>query len=99
MLYEPGMSGNPKGKPKGALAKTTKEIKLAFQLILSENTDNFNIWIQKIAEKDPAKAMSLIIDMAEFILPKLQRSTVEFENEDFNQPKQVFIINGNEIDF
>lgn len=62
------------GREQGTPNKITKDVKEAFQMLVESNLDNLNTWLLQIATKDPAKAMSLIIDIAEFILPKLAKS-------------------------
>ena len=61
------------GKPKGALNKTTKDIKQAYQQLIEKNLDNLTGWLEKIAEKDPEKAIRIINDLSEYVIPKLAR--------------------------
>ncbi len=67
--------GEAKGKPKGALNHTTRDIKEAYRLLIENNLDNMTIWIERIAEKDPARAMNIILSLSEFVIPKLARNT------------------------
>lgn len=68
------------GKPKGALNKTTKDIKEAFQMLIEKNLDNLTGWLETIAAKDPEKAIRIISDLSEYVIPKLARS--EFVGKD-----------------
>ena len=68
-----------KGRPKGSPNKTTKEIRDAFQLFVEDNVDNFQAWIERVAEKNPAKAIELISGLSDFVLPKLSRTEVKAE--------------------
>lgn len=65
--------GHPGVKPKGALNKTTKDIKQAYQQLIEKNLDNLTGWLEKIAEKDPEKAIRIINDLSEYVIPKLAR--------------------------
>lgn len=69
-----------RGRPPGAPNKVQQSVKEAFELMVKENIPNFNIWIAQIAEKDPAKAMDIILKMSEFIIPKITRSEITAED-------------------
>ena len=71
--YKKGQSGNNKGRPKGAVNKTTKEIKEAYQKLLENNLPNLNKWLAEVAADDPEKALNLMLKLSEYILPKLAR--------------------------
>ena len=73
MSFKKGQSGNPNGRPKGAVNKTTKEIKEAYHNLLEMNLPNLNKWLQEVASEDPEKALSLVLRLSEYILPKLAR--------------------------
>lgn len=80
-MFKPGN----KGKPKGALNKTTRDIKQAYQMLIENNLDNLTEWLKVIAKKDPEKAIRIIADLSEYVIPKLARS--EFTGaggKDFN---------------
>ena len=62
-----------KGKPKGALNKTTKDIKEAYRMLIEKNLDNLTDWLERVAEKDPEKAIRIINDLSEYVIPKLAR--------------------------
>ena len=62
------------GKPKGATNKNTQAIRDAYQKLIEDNLPNYKKWLSQIAAEDPVKAINLLTGMAEFVLPKLQRS-------------------------
>lgn len=70
---------NREGRPKGTPNKSTKEIRDAFQMFVENNVENFEEWISRVAEKNPAKAIELVKDVGEYILPKLSRTEVKAE--------------------
>ena len=41
--------------------------------LLEENSENVGIWLGKVADEDPAKALDLLAKLAEFAAPKLGR--------------------------
>jgi hypothetical protein len=71
--FKKGQSGNRRGRPKGAVNKSTKEIKEAFQMLLEQNLPHLNKWLQEVASEDPEKALSLVLRLSEYIIPKLAR--------------------------
>jgi hypothetical protein len=76
--------GEAKGKPKGAKNHTTRDIKEAYRLLIEKNLDKMNIWLEKIAEKDPAKAMSIILGLSEYVIPKLARNNIDLNSDSDN---------------
>ena len=64
---------NRAGKKPGTKNKTTKEIREAYQKLTESNLDNMTIWLNRIAEDNPEKAMQLMLSLSEFIIPKLAR--------------------------
>jgi hypothetical protein len=62
------------GKKLGTLNKNTTELKEAVKALLDDNKDNFKEWINVIAEENPEKAIRLLIDLMEFVIPKLART-------------------------
>jgi hypothetical protein len=69
-------SGHKKvgGKKPGTLNKTTRDIKEAYRMLIESNLDNLTAWVEKIAEKDPEKAIRILSDLSEYVIPKLARS-------------------------
>ena len=67
------------GRPKGTPNKTTKEIREAYQCFIEDNTEKLQEWLERVAEKNPAKAIELMANLSEYILPKLSRSEVKAE--------------------
>ena len=63
-------TNNPNGRPKGSPNKTTIETREALSRLLNSNVDQMQDWIDKIGKEDPYKAATLILRMAELIVPK-----------------------------
>lgn len=66
--------GEAKGRPKGFPNKVNRDTKEAIKLLVENNLDNMTEWLERIAMKDPEKAMYIIINLLEYNIPKLQRT-------------------------
>ena len=74
-----GKTNNPNGRPKGSVSVVTKDTREAFKHLVEDNTAKFQGWIDKIAETNPVKAMELVTNLAEYVLPKLSRTEITAE--------------------
>lgn len=75
-MFKPGKSGNPNGRPKGSKNIKTEQIRTAYQKLTEDNLDNMTQWLNEIAAENPEKAMQLMINLSEFVIPKLARTEV-----------------------
>ena len=69
------------GKPKGAVTKTTKKIREAFTLLVDSNTANMTKWLKEVADESPKDALDIMTKLAEYTIPKLQRTEVANDTE------------------
>ena len=90
MPFEKGHPGGP-GRPKGAANRITEELREAFALLLENNLEQYEIWLARVAETDPQKALDLAIRISERFVPMLSRQEVTgadgadlFKNVKFN---------------
>lgn len=81
-----GQSGNPKGRAKGSKNKTTTELRAFYKDFLDQNKDNLQLWLDKTAEKDPSRALDIILKFSAFIIPK----HIE-QDLNSNQPIQIIL--------
>lgn len=80
-----GVSGNPKGRPPGALAKVNKAVKEAMQISLSEFVDNKFEEIQEIFETlNEREKLSFFLQILPYAKPRLaaikQETTIKSES-------------------
>lgn len=69
------------GRQAGTPNRATREFRETVNLLLSENAENIGVWLDSVAEgdpaagraPDPARALDLLIKLAEFAAPKLAR--------------------------
>lgn len=74
------------GRKKGTPNRVTREFRETVRLLLEENSENVSRWLTQVAEgvpakgdqkgrdPDPARALDLLVRLAEFAAPKLQRT-------------------------
>lgn len=76
------------GRPKGSGNKVTQEIRKKFEQLLNDNLDNINNDLVSI--KNPKDRLDILIKMSEFVLPKLQRTSMDLEGSlDLNNVKII----------
>jgi hypothetical protein len=70
--WKPPAAG--KGRPKGALNAVTKTAREIFSAFVEGNALKLQQLFDRVAKKNPAKALSIYAKLAEFVIPKLQRT-------------------------
>lgn len=81
------------GKQKGTENKTTRDIKEAFKNLIEMNLDNMTLWLSKVASKNPAQALFIISNLAEYTTPKQARTQIEHSGEIKTQPTSIIVTN------
>ena len=68
-----------KGRPKGVPNKISATFRDTVTKLLADNSANVGIWLERVSEDDPAKALDLLAKLAEYAAPKLSKveQTVE----------------------
>ena len=79
------------GKVKGTQNKATKDIKEAYRKLIEDNLDNLTAWLETIAAKDPEKAIKIIADLSEYIIPKLARTDLTSGDEPLKQNLNITV--------
>ena len=67
-------NGFGKGRPKGAVNKSTKVVREAIARMAEDNADNFNLWLAQVAASSPEKACDIYLKAIEYHIPKLART-------------------------
>ena len=68
------------GRTKGTPNKVTSEVREAFKGLVDANLGNIQVWLDKTANDDPAKAFDLFLKLSEYVVPKLGRTELVGEN-------------------
>ena len=94
MPFQPGHK-LAKGRPKGALNRSTEEMKLSIARVTNRALNNLPAVMDKLIKEDPKAAMDLAIKLLEFNLPKLSRTEMKAEIEQRVQQVSIQIANAN----
>jgi uncharacterized protein YeeX (DUF496 family) len=70
-----------KGRPVGALNRSTEQMKLTLARAANKTLDTISEDLEKIRQKDPEKAIDLALKLMEYVMPKLSRAEVKAEIE------------------
>jgi hypothetical protein len=72
-----GCAGRPgPGRPRGVPNQVTRDTREAFRLLVEDNADRLQGWLDRVGTKNPAKAAEILVKLAEFIVPRLARTEV-----------------------
>ena len=74
--FKKGVSGNPNGRPKGALNKSTEEMKKFISNVISENLD---VMSEDFKRMSPATRWTLLEKFGKYVIPTLAQTTIEGE--------------------
>jgi len=72
---------NRDGRPKGSPNVKTQSIRDSYKMFIENNVPKFEEWIAKVAEKNPAKALELVSNLSDYVLPKLARTEIVGDEE------------------
>ncbi len=78
MPFKRGESGNPNGRPKGSLNKTTFHLR---ELIADFLSNNFNKITIDFESLQPKEKLKFYCELLQFGLPKLQTTVLESQFE------------------
>ena len=79
-----------RGRPKGALNRSTEEMKLTIARATNNVLSTINTDLEEIKKKNPEKAMELAFKLLEYVMPKLSRTEMSGE---INQKIQQISVN------
>lgn len=87
----PFVKGNQlgKGRPAGAINRSTEQAKLAIARLANRGLDNITEDFEKIRKENPIEAAKLYLKLLEYIVPK--KSALEITGEIDHRIQQVSI--------
>lgn len=72
--------GDPRaGRPKGTPNKATADVRAVFAAFVERNAEQAQELFDRVAKRQPAKALDLLARLSEFVLPKLARTELSGE--------------------
>lgn len=74
-----GKTGNPNGRPKGSINKSTQKIRLAYAELLETNLEKIQKDLDSIDK--PEVRLKLLIDMSKFVVPALSSVSIDASEE------------------
>ncbi|MCF7569480.1 hypothetical protein L3X37_14090 [Sabulilitoribacter arenilitoris] len=80
---------NINGRPKGAVNKTTKEIREHFQNLVSNNLEQLN---EDLKSLEPLQRLKMIIELSKFVVPTLRATELTTDTENGFNPITVTIV-------
>ena len=92
--FEPGHK-LAKGRPKGALNRSTEMMKITIARAIENTLNTLSTDLEKIKKKDPERAIELALKLMEYTLPKLSRTEVKAEIDQKIQQISVNITQKN----
>lgn len=87
MPFKQGHSGNPKGRPKGAEDKTTKDLRNSIRLFLEGNIVNLQDDFNKLEPRDKIRTLT---DFMRFSIPTLKAIEGSLEINEEPKGTEVF---------
>jgi hypothetical protein len=72
---KPFSPGDPRaGRPKGTPNKATRDVRTVFSAFVEANAEKAQAPFDRVAARDPAKALDPLARLAEFVIPTLART-------------------------
>jgi hypothetical protein len=78
MPFKPGHK-LAKGRPAGALNRSTEEMKLTLARAVNNTLNTLTKDLEEIKKKDPERAIDIALKIMEYTLPKLSRTEMKAE--------------------
>lgn len=64
------------GRKKGTPNRTTADARTAFAMLVQDSLPELRGWLTRTGKDDPARALEIVIKLAEYHIPKLARTEV-----------------------
>tara|TARA_R100000951_G_scaffold109479_1_gene106639 strand:- start:2146 stop:2475 length:330 start_codon:yes stop_codon:yes gene_type:complete len=85
MRYKKGVSGNPNGRPKGALNKSTNQVR---DILTKAHANNFDLIMQQINELTLKERLQFNRDILPYIAPKLSNIAIKEDTMTYDEMVQ-----------
>ena len=85
---------NENGRPKGAVNKTTTEIREHFQNLVSDNLEQLDSDLKGL---EPLQRLKVVIELAKFVVPTLKATELKAVSENGFNPIVINFMESEEI--
>ena len=82
MRFQKGVSGNPKGRKKGALNKSTNQVR---DILTKAHANNFDLIMQQINEMTLKERLQFNRDILPYIAPKLSNIAIKEDTMTYDE--------------
>ena len=82
MRFQKGVSGNPKGRKKGALNKSTNQVR---DILMKAHANNFDLIMQQINEMTLKERLQFNRDILPYIAPKLSNIAIKEDTMTYDE--------------
>ena len=80
-----------KGRPKGAINRSTEQAKLTLARLANKGLDNISADIDEIRKENPIKAAEIYLKILEYVVPKLRSVDMKVDAEVNAKVEQIKI--------
>jgi uncharacterized protein YeeX (DUF496 family) len=87
-----------KGRPVGAVNRSTEQMKLTLARAANKTLDTISEDLERIRQDNPEKAIQLALQLMEYVMPKLSRTELKAEIETKVQQISVNITRSGSTD-
>jgi hypothetical protein len=91
MSFQPGQSGNPKGRPPGSANEVSRRIRETFANLLEGREEELHEALNKLKERDPKAYLEMYVKISQRFVPEVSRSELTGMDGEPFQPIQIVL--------
>lgn len=91
MAFQPGISGNPNGRPPGNPNRTTTMVRDLFASILESEQENFKEALERLRVESPKDYVQIMTKLSQKFLPDLTVTALQNADGSNIEPVQIIL--------